>query len=50
MCFRFIVLYIYISCFVAEVRFELTNSFWELPAYETGELGHYSTPRYYVIM
>lgn len=32
--------------FVAEVGFEPTSSFWERPAYETGKLGHYLTPRY----
>lgn len=31
---------------VAEARFELAIALWAIPAYETGELGHYSTLRY----
>lgn len=31
--------------FVAEARFELAIALWAIPAYETGELGHYSTLR-----
>ncbi len=30
---------------VAEVRFERTKTFWVFLAYETRELGLYSTPR-----
>lgn len=33
------------SFFVAEARFELAIALWAIPAYETGELGHYSTLR-----